>query len=126
MDKDFDTFVEIVDRRCDRCDKAFVPAPYHIYRDDVKRGRSHRHRIFCSWTCYNHRNDDRKVGKRGAPRKKVAVYTTAIDTAGWILFKYYTNIDEAAADFEVSSETIAKHCRSGKPYKKKYLMLYTK
>lgn len=43
----------ITERKCSRCGKMFVVAPQHIYRKNGK--------IYCSWTCYNHRNEDRCV-----------------------------------------------------------------
>ena len=42
-------FENIIDRKCDKCGKNFVPAPYHAYVDGRK--------AYCSWTCYNHRHD---------------------------------------------------------------------
>lgn len=39
----------IPEKKCRKCGKNFIPAPYHRYRD---------HRFwYCSWTCYLHRND---------------------------------------------------------------------
>ena len=37
---------------CEKCGKEFVPAPYHIYKDEGK--------YYCKWTCYNHRNDTKE------------------------------------------------------------------
>lgn len=34
---------QIVLRTCRQCGREFIPAPFHIYRQD--------HRIFCSWSC---------------------------------------------------------------------------
>lgn len=42
------------EKRCKKCGKNFIPAPMHRYRD--------RSKWYCSWTCYNHRND-REVKK---------------------------------------------------------------
>lgn len=47
-------FENIIDRKCDKCGKNFVPAPYHAYVDGEK--------VYCSYTCYNHRHD-RPKGK---------------------------------------------------------------
>jgi hypothetical protein len=44
----------MVDVKCPKCGKNFIPAPYHVYTVGDK--------IFCSWTCYNHRND--RKGRR--------------------------------------------------------------
>lgn len=43
---------------CTKCGKEFYPTPVHIYKD--YNGR------YCSWTCFNHRND-------GKPNKPMAV-----------------------------------------------------
>lgn len=50
----------IIDRKCDKCGKNFIPAPYHVYVDGAK--------AYCSWTCYIHRHDK--------PRRK---YTRTTD-----------------------------------------------
>lgn len=36
-------------KKCRKCGKIFLPAPMHIYHVGSK--------YYCSWTCYNHRND---------------------------------------------------------------------
>ena len=41
--------------KCPGCGKGFIPAPYHVYRTSTK--------IYCSWTCYNHRNDKKRDKK---------------------------------------------------------------
>jgi uncharacterized OB-fold protein len=46
---DQDVRTQIVEMKCPKCGKIFVPAPYHAYKDGGK--------LYCSWTCYNHRND---------------------------------------------------------------------
>lgn len=38
---------------CKRCGKNFVPAVEHKFKVDTK--------YYCSWTCYNHRNDKEAV-----------------------------------------------------------------
>lgn len=38
------------ERKCKKCGKNFIPAIEHIYRQGSK--------YYCSWTCYNHRNDE--------------------------------------------------------------------
>ena len=37
------------DKICARCGKSFLPAVYHIYKDN--KG------IYCSWTCYNRKEE---------------------------------------------------------------------
>ena len=41
------------EKKCRKCKKLFIPAPLHIYKDKSK--------WYCSWTCYNHRNDKEAV-----------------------------------------------------------------
>lgn len=41
------------EKKCRKCGKIFIPAPLHIYKD--------KSRWYCSWTCYNHRNDKEAV-----------------------------------------------------------------
>lgn len=38
---------------CRKCGKEFFPAPMHRFRKDEK--------WYCSWTCYNHRNDKQEM-----------------------------------------------------------------
>lgn len=40
----------IREKKCAKCGKLFISAPQHIYREKSK--------WFCSWTCYNHRNNE--------------------------------------------------------------------
>ena len=43
----------IPEKKCRKCGKKFIPAPEHRYREYSK--------FYCSWTCYNHRNDKEAV-----------------------------------------------------------------
>lgn len=53
---------------CPVCGKIFCPAPYHIYEDD--------NGIYCSWTCFNHRNDNKpKSRPKGRPARQVEQLT---------------------------------------------------
>lgn len=38
--------------KCRRCGKEYFPTPMHAYKDD--KGS------YCSWTCFNHRFDNKK------------------------------------------------------------------
>ena len=38
------------ERKCKRCEKKFIPAALHMYKEGSK--------YYCSWTCYNHRKDE--------------------------------------------------------------------
>ena len=46
----------MIEVRCPKCGKIFVPAPQHIFRD--------RYGFYCSWTCYNHRKEGRQKRSR--------------------------------------------------------------
>ena len=45
-----------ITKKCRKCGKIFIPAPMHRYRDGHEQGR-----WYCTWTCYNHRNDKEAV-----------------------------------------------------------------
>lgn len=47
----------IKDRKCDKCGKNFIPAPYHLYRLE-KKGK-----WYCGRHCFEHRNDKPTDGK---------------------------------------------------------------
>ena len=50
MAKKKGSFYEIIpERKCGKCGKTFIMAVEHIYREGTK--------VYCSWTCYNHRHD---------------------------------------------------------------------
>lgn len=36
-------------KKCPKCGKRFISAPYHVFKEDGK--------YYCSWTCFNHRKD---------------------------------------------------------------------
>ena len=42
-------YIGIIEVKCPKCGKIFCPAPYHAYKDNGK--------LYCSWTCFNHRKD---------------------------------------------------------------------
>lgn len=41
--------------KCKKCDKEFLPAPFHVYKENRN--------LYCSWTCFNHRKDKPKAVK---------------------------------------------------------------
>ena len=45
----------IKEKKCKKCGKNFVVAIEHRYKDGSK--------YYCSWTCYNHRNDKEEEQK---------------------------------------------------------------
>ena len=38
-----------IEKKCAKCGKRFISAAEHIYKKNGK--------WYCSWTCYNHRNE---------------------------------------------------------------------
>lgn len=51
-----ENYKTLIERRCSRCGRIFVPAPYRIYQ---QHGR-----VFCSWSCYNSFLNEREQSKR--------------------------------------------------------------
>lgn len=95
----------MVDVKCPKCGKNFIPAPFHVYRITKKNG----YIFYCSWTCYLHRNDKKKKGyhykhvEQLTPEGKLV--QTIIGTA------------EAAALIDGTQGGISKACKTGKIYK---------
>lgn len=61
--QDNENYKTLIERRCSRCGRIFVPAPYHIYKKAEK--------VFCSWSCYNSfYNEREQCKKRHSSRKE--------------------------------------------------------
>ena len=89
---------DMEERFCIKCGKIFIPAPYHIYKD--KNG------IYCSWTCYNHR-DITSV----KTTKSVEQYTQRGE-----LLRVYNSASQAAEYVGASVRNIYEACRNGNIY----------
>lgn len=84
---------------CRKCGKIFCPAPQHIYKDN--KG------MYCSWTCYNHR--DEKTNQRKYK------YVECYDKDGSLLRRFKSST--AAAQFTgFEIKKIADACRKGTEY----------
>ena len=83
------------DKICARCGKSFLPAVYHIYKDN--KG------IYCSWTCYNRKEE------RIRRSKIVCQFTTDGE-----FIKTYSSAREAAEAMDCSYHTITMACRENK------------
>lgn len=67
--------------KCGRCGKVFIPTYDYAYKDGK--------RMYCSWTCYNHRNDGkpkrirsvRAVGRYTLDGEKIADYPSALNAS---------------------------------------------
>lgn len=53
-------------KKCKKCGKEFIPAPFHKYKEGSK--------YYCSWTCYNHRKDELGVQKMNISDKEATAY----------------------------------------------------
>ena len=58
--KKIDDHLDLRERRCARCKKVFIAAPYHIYRE--KSGSKY----YCSYTCWIHSGKKRIGGQEHA------------------------------------------------------------
>lgn len=87
----------MVERNCPVCGKNFVRSAKHLY----KEGK----RLFCSWTCYIHRDET------DAPRavEQYTEYGRAKRT--------YKSVDEAAAMIEGNALDIVEACNNCTFYK---------
>ena len=89
--------------QCAKCGKSFIPAYQHAY----KEGKD----MYCSWTCYNHRNDGKPPKEWNYRRKMIEVY----DKQGDLLRRFKCAKD--AAEFTgFSIKCIREACKDGKEY----------
>lgn len=84
---------DMEERFCKKCGKIFIPAPYHIYRD--------QNGFYCTWTCYNHRETVKKT-------KSIATYTKNGE-----LLRVYNSASQAAEYLGVSVWDIYDACKNG-------------
>lgn len=85
-------------KRCKKCGKEFIPAPYHVYKDS--------HGYWCSWTCFNHRNDTVKQrGNKKYKGKRVLQYAKNGEFVA-----RYSSMAEAARMLNADPHTIKKAC----------------
>lgn len=89
---------------CPKCGKIFYPAPQHVFVDNG--------RAYCSWTCFNHRKDDKK--------RKSTVWSTQVErlTLEGKLLDVFPNPEFAAGHVGGTPLGIVKACRGGTKYKK--------
>ena len=86
---------------CKKCGKIFVPAPQHMYRD----GKG----LYCSWTCYNHRND-------GNHQKRAFKYVEVYDKNDGHLLRRFTSATDAAEYTGFDIKKIQQACRNKSEY----------
>lgn len=90
------------ERKCSLCGKLFIPAPSHRYRDKNKGT------IFCSWHCFNHRNDNKPSTTIKAVEKCLR--------SGEIV-EIYVSARVAAEQNNTDALYIREACRSGRVFK---------
>lgn len=98
----------LTEHRCPKCGKLFFPAPYHMYKDKAN--------IYCSWTCYNHRNDGRK-------ERKLKVVEQC--TKSGEVVRTFSSVKQAALYMDGTIDAVYSACRNNKIYKG-YLWRYKK
>lgn len=89
---------------CSKCGKMFIPAPQHIYKDH--KG------IYCSWTCFNHRNDGELI-QHSRPR----IYKVEQYSLDGELIAVFQSSTEAAEYINGTANALRIACRSKTPYK---------
>ena len=95
----------MLETKCKRCGKNFWVAPYHIYRDE--KG------MYCTWTCYNHRNDDEPKAQTQHPK---SIPIIQCDKSGNAVATF-NSIAEAATHINCTAKTISRACKTHKPCK---------
>jgi uncharacterized OB-fold protein len=53
---DLDKIIGLEEKKCAKCGKLFVPSYHHTFK---QKGKG---KYWCSWTCFNHRNDKHETG----------------------------------------------------------------
>lgn len=91
----------IIEFFCPMCGKRFIPAPQHVYKENGK--------TYCSWTCFYHRDDNKKTAKKA---KTIEQYTK-----DGVLLRTFKSAEEAAVYMDGTEEGIRKACRKCTFYK---------
>lgn len=91
------------ERTCKKCGKLFVPAPQHVFVDNGD--------FYCSWTCFNHRNDNEQKARTSRKIKKVELYSES-----GCLLKVFINATEAAEITGYSVNRIRAACQNGEKF----------
>ena len=93
----------IPERVCPMCGRTFIAAPLHAYKDKNKRV------LYCSYHCYNHRNDNKKADGRAKPIEKCSRSGEVLET--------YVSAKAAAEQNNWDPQFIRDACRTGKMYR---------
>lgn len=92
---------------CRKCGKVFFPYPDHVYKE--------RSDWYCSWTCFNHRNDT----KLPPARKEVEMLDAHGD-----LIRVFPSIKAAAEHVLGDEQNIGDACRYAKKNPNKFMIRY--
>lgn len=99
-------------KNCAKCGREFFPTPEHVYT----AGKSPRKKYYCSWTCFNHRNERAKT--KGYRCKAVGQYTL-----DGVFIRRFDSANKAAEFMGIAPETVRNACR-GKVKKPKFIWKY--
>lgn len=90
----------MLETKCPRCGKVFIPAPQHAHVDS--RG------AYCKPTCWLHRDDGVRDGRRYTGKKRVVQRT--VDGK---VVEVFESLHDAAEAIGGNSHNIGKACREG-------------
>lgn len=94
------------ERHCPVCGKEFYPNPSWAYKERDDHGRP---TYYCSWKCFNHRNDKKKGNYHYKPIEQLTYDEELVHT--------YENAYEAATAMDGNLTSIRDACRLQKKYK---------
>lgn len=94
------------EQTCAKCGKVFIPSYYHIYKDST--------RFYCSWTCYNHKEDKQKGDVQAKRRnKRVELWSMS----GSEVLRVFKNAEDASRQTGFNAADIREACHTGEPYR---------
>lgn len=96
---------------CPKCGKEFFPYPEHVYKYGKQR--------WCSWTCFNHRNDGKNRAGKGWSGKVVQQYTLDGE-----LIREFKSVNKAADYMGCCANTIRKACVGETKMARKFIWKY--
>ena len=96
---------------CPKCGKEFFPYPEHVYTAKGKR--------YCSWSCFNHRNEGKIKIARAYKCKIVQQYT--LDGK---FLKEYKSANQAAEYMGCTANAIRNVCKGKVTSRTKFIWKY--
>lgn len=94
----------MVEAICKKCGKIISRITFYNYAYKDEKGF-----YYCSWTCYNHRNDGKRSTK---PRVKMV----ELHSENGYLLKVFTSATDAAENTGYDASKIRDACREQKTY----------